>query len=375
MKRKRSTRNRVLLLIFITAVTMSCLNLPQISLPTPVPTFDSSTLVSQISVKESSQWLLKQMESPILKPPPQNSPQLVIGLDGRLHLFWDTLGGADAFIYHSYLEDGYWSEPFPISLSLGTSKLYVSPVVSPDGVIHVLWKNDLKLGGPYRLLYAQFDGVSWSEESEVYVSEKDVNIWGELFFDEQSVIHAIVKASNGINSDLFYLTLNSNNWQSSGSITPKTGLDGLVTWQYKPFYSGIVLLYGRDLNRDLRFSSWEAGENGDITKANIHLPIYTDYFVDSFGNYYVYWTGQVPVPGGATTGAYYQCIDTNLHPWSEAVLSGEKTVITKPLIAQTQSASVMAWINRDDTIEFLFPNGCESANVYSLVLPESTTQK
>ena len=199
MKRKRSTRNRVLLLIFITAVTMSCLNLPQISLPTPVPTFDSSTLVSQISVKESSQWLLKQMESPILKPPPQNSPQLVIGLDGRLHLFWDTLGGADAFIYHSYLEDGYWSEPFPISLSLGTSKLYVSPVVSPDGVIHVLWKNDLKLGGPYRLLYAQFDGVSWSEESEVYVSEKDVNIWGELFFDEQSVIHAIVKASKGIN--------------------------------------------------------------------------------------------------------------------------------------------------------------------------------
>lgn len=375
MKRTSLIKNRSLLLAGMIVIMLSCVDVPQVILPTPVPTFDSSTLVPQISMQDSSKWQLMEIASPVLNPPPQNSPQLVIGLDGRLHLFWDTLGSADAFIYHSYLQDNSWSEPFPISLSLGTSKLYTTPVVSPDGAIHVLWKNELKLGGPYRLLYTHFDGVSWSEEGEVYVSEKDLSLWGELFVDEQSIIHAIIKTSNGINPDWLYLTQIGNDWESSASIIPKTGLDGLVTWQYKPLSSGKVLLYGRDLNRDLRLTYWEAGENGDVTKTNIHLPIYTDYFVDNAGNYFVYWAGQVPIPGGTTTGAYYQCIDTNLHPWSESVLSGEKTVITKPLTAQTQSTSVLAWITKDNFLEFLFPNGCESANVYNLSLPESKNQK
>lgn len=375
MKRTNSTKNRILLLAGMTLIMLSCINTPKIELPTPVPTFDSSTLISEVSVQDSSDWLLMQMDTPVLEPRPQNNPQLVIGLDGRLHLFWDTMGSADAFIYHSYMQDGAWSVPSAISLSLGTSKLYTSPVVSPDGVIHVLWKNELKLGGPYRLLYAQFDGSAWSEEVEVLVFEKDSSLWGELFVDEQSIIHAIVKASDGMHSNFFYLTQSGNNWESSEPIAPKTGLDGLVIWQYKPLSSGKVLLYGKDLSRNLRLSYWEAGETGSVVKTNIHLPIYVDYFVDNFNNYYIYWTGQVPIPGGTTTGAYYQCIDAEPHLWLETILSGEKTVITKPLVAQNKSLSVMSWINRDNTIEFLFPKGCDSANVYSLALPESKTQK
>lgn len=371
----KKNRKRIYILLLIIFLTVSCVNVSAIDFATPVPTFDSSTLVTEISQQDSFEWTLMQMESPVLDPPPQNSPQLVIGLDGRLHLFWDTLASGDSFIYHAYFQDGTWSTPSAISLSLGTSKLFTTPVVSPDGVIHVIWKNDLKLGGPYRLLYTSFDGINWGEEIEVYTSESDIGLWGELFVDERSVLHAIVRASDGIKPSYFYLTQNNDHWSSSEPITPKTGLDGLVTWQYKPLPSGRVLLYGKDLNRNLRLSYWEAGETNSVVKTNIQLPIYTDFFVDSSANYYIYWTGQVPIPGGATTGAYYQCIDTQARLWSEAVLSGEKTVITKPLIAQNKSLMVMAWINRDNTIEFLLPNGCESAKVYSLTLPESKTQK
>ena len=242
MRKTNVVTNKILLLIGITIISISCVNLPKIELPTAVPTFDSSTLISQISVQDSSGWNWNEIPAPTLEPRPQNSPQLIIGLDGRLHLFWDTLGGAEAFIYHSYFQDGLWSEPAPISLTLGTSKLYETPVISPGGGIHILWFNELKLGGSYRLLYAQFDGVNWSEEDEVYTSKKDLNLRGELFVDSQSTIHSVMKAATGINSDLFYLTKTSGGWDVSEPITPNMGMDGLVVWKYKLMQTGQVLV-------------------------------------------------------------------------------------------------------------------------------------
>ena len=200
------TLNKNLLLIGLAIITMSCISIPEIALPTVAPTFDSSSLKSQITTQDSSNWTWNEVPAPILDPRPQNNPQLIIGLDGKLHLFWDTLGSDKAFIYHTYFQDGFWSEPVPVSLTLGKSKLYKSPVIGSDGTIHLLWYNELKLGGPYRLIYAQFDGTSWSSESEVYISEKGLNLQGELFVDSQSLIHAIVKAPTGINPDFFYLT-------------------------------------------------------------------------------------------------------------------------------------------------------------------------
>ncbi len=366
--------HRKLLFIGIAIITMSCISLPEVTLPTVVPTFDSSSLITQINVEGSSNWIWNEVPAPTFEPRPQNNPQLVIGLDGKLHLFWDTLSSGEAFIYHSYFQDGIWSDPLPISLTLGKSKLHKAPIISSDGIIHILWYNELKSGGPYRLLYAQYDGINWSEENEVYVSEKDLNLRGELFVDTQSNIHAVIKAPVGINSDLFYLTKTPEGWSSSEAITPKI-TDGLVFWRYKPNQSSGIRLYGKDLMGNLRISSWENGVVGDVTKTEISLPIYDTYFIDNAGNYYIYWTGQAPIPGGAVTGAYYQCISNSLLPWSETILSGEKTVVTKPLVAQNQSKSVLAWITKDDKMEFLFPNGCESADIYNLDLPEIKLQR
>ncbi len=365
---------RKLLFIGIAIITMSCISLPKVTLPTTVPTFDSSSLITQINVADSSTWIWNELPAPTFEFLPQNNPQLVIGLDGKLHFFWDTLSDDEAFIYHSYFQDGVWSESLPISLTLGKSKLYATPVVSSDGNIHILWYNELKLGGPYRLLYAQFDGINWSVENEVYITEKNSNLRGELFADSQLNIHALIKAPVGVNYDFFYLTKTPEGWDISKPITPEV-TDGFVFWKYKPNQSSGVRLYGKDLMGNLRISSWENGVVGDITKTSIHLPIYDTYFIDNARNYYIYWTGQVPVPGSTITGAYYQCISNSLLPWSETVLSGDKTVITKPLVTQNESVSVIAWVTKDNKIEFLFPNGCENANLYDLDLPEAKTQR
>ncbi len=35
--------------------------------------------------------------------------------------------------------------------------------------------------------------------------------------------------------------------------------------------------------------------------------------LDIQNNLHVYWTGQVPVPGGTVNGIFYQCLDPNLN--------------------------------------------------------------
>jgi len=67
-----------------------------------------------------------------------------------------------------------------------------------DGHIHLLWFNSLSDGGPYRLMYASFDGQAWSPEEEVYRSKANSGLSGRLFFDSQSTLHVLVTDSDMI---------------------------------------------------------------------------------------------------------------------------------------------------------------------------------
>lgn len=370
MNIKNKRLNTLLLITCVVILTMSCINTQQI-VPTLVPTINPASLKSQINVHDGSSWVWNEIPSPAFDPYPKHSPQLVIGLDGRLHLFWDTLAGSnDDFIYHSYLQDGVWSNPLPISMSLGSSEILEKPIVGVDGTIHVIWYNTLKLGGPYRLLYSQFDGVKWGTESEIYISEKDPNLSGMLFSDANGVVHAIVDAPDHMDSSIFYLTQIAGNWDIPKPMMSPMGFE-IVIWKYFPDSQGGVKFYGRSLDGKLRYTYWHNGSLDDVIKTDITLPLYDDnVFSDTRGNYYIYWTGSVSIPGGATTGAYYQCTNSDLIAWPELVLSGETNVITRPLLAQSQSSLVLSWLAKENKITFLFPGGCETADLYTFDLPE-----
>ena len=113
-------------------------------------------------------WQWKPTEMVSVSPTPFDNPFLAIDHAGRVHVFWDTwpTSGA-AFIYHTYQTANGWSPPAPVANTLGISKLLIPPVVTPDGRIHLVWYNELAFGGPYRLMYASFDGSQGSPEEEM----------------------------------------------------------------------------------------------------------------------------------------------------------------------------------------------------------------
>ncbi len=328
----------------------------------------------QIHLQDATGWNWYAIPAPIIKPASQDNPKMVIDLKGRINLFWDTYAGSgNAFIYHSYFDAGQWTSPTVIAQTLGTSQIRTTPLVTPDGAIHVLWYNQLQLGGPYRLMYAKYDGANWSPEVELYRSDKDPNLSGSLFSDTQSIIHAVLQVPKGLSSDLLYLTFSANGWQNQQSILPQ-GLNDLIIWKYEPDSDGSVRLYGRDLNGQLNFAYWQ-NNAVKAQQTNITLKMYDYDFSDNLGNYYIYRVGDVPIPGGTTTGAYYQCIDNHLTLWPEQLLSGETTVVTEPRIAKSTSRTVMSWITNDNQIQFLFPKGCGEADLFKLPLPKVSFQR
>lgn len=349
---------------------MACITTPA---ATPAPIASPAPLPQmQIQLRDATGWNWYAIPIPIIKPASQDGPQMIIDSKGRINLFWDTYAGSrNAFIYYSIFDAGQWTIPTPIAQTLGISQISRStPVATSDGAIHVLWYNQLKLGGPYRLMYAKYDGTNWSSEVELYRSG-DLNINGSLFSDTHSIVHAIIKAPN----DLLYLTNTVNGWQNQQSIVPK-GFGNLVLWKYEPDSAGDVRLYGIDLSTSgqLDYAYWQ---NGVVTaqKTNITLKPYDYDFGDNLGNYYIYSTGDVPIPGGTTTGAYYQCIDNHLTLWPQQLLSGAATVITKPQISRSASRTVMSWLTNDNQVQFLFPKGCGEADLFELPLPKVQFQR
>ena len=72
-------------------------------------------------------WQWEPLKEVTLTPTPY-STTTAIDLNGKPHIFWDTWGGSNAFIYHRYQTEGGWSDPEAIAQTLGTSDLLAPPV-------------------------------------------------------------------------------------------------------------------------------------------------------------------------------------------------------------------------------------------------------
>ena len=104
----------------------------------------------------------------------------------------------------------------------------------------------------------------------------------------------------------------ANGWSAPQTILPQAATHGLVVWKYEPDSAGDVRFYGRDLTGNLIYAYWH-NNVATLYQTPINLKLYEYYFGDAAGDYYIYRIGEVPVPGGTTTGVYSQCIDTNLN--------------------------------------------------------------
>ena len=119
----------------------------------------------------SWQW---QPPSPALTatPPPavNTIPVAAIDRQGQVHLLWAINASASEgkYIYHSTLTPSGWTTPAAILPALGTSYSPVTPVVGPDGALHLLWLNKLTSNSTPRLLYSVYRNGTWTAEEGVY---------------------------------------------------------------------------------------------------------------------------------------------------------------------------------------------------------------
>jgi hypothetical protein len=257
-------------------------------------------------------------------PSPNHPPLSTVDHQGRLHLIWDTLA-TPRFLYHTYLSAQGWVSPTAVAQTLGISEVQFPPLVDGNGTIHLAWRSDLGTGvtDRYRILYAQYDGGQWSPEEEVF--HDPYSLQALLHSGAQGGIRigAVVSTGYfGFSSDLYDFQRTGLSWTSFGPFVPAQP----ATWIW-PDMTGGIRTYGDSGQNSIKFSLWHDGQvvtNGQTANGGLVSNRQTQ--LDGQSNLHVFWTGQVPVPGGVVTGMFHQCLSSQLN-WGQAtILSGSDNV-------------------------------------------------
>lgn len=321
-------------------------------------------------VSRGESWNWTSLTPPAFSPEIQANQNPVSFIDdsGRLHFFWNpSFTSGTGFIYHSFLDpSGSWSTPVKAAETLGYSEARFPALMGPDGKVHLLWFNSLQYGGPYRLMYAVSDGVSWGPEEEVYRSENDDNLSGILYFDPQSVLHAVVITSDVIVNHYFDETHTGNVWSTPIQIDPP--VIAIVSWSVWPDKSDAVRFYGRDMNSRFVFT---LANSREVIQTGQTIPLGYETTLNSNNDLYLYWMGQVSVPGGNVRGLHMRCLDSNLTLWPEIIPGGEAKLNGNPISARTSDLRVVfVWTTDKGNIQVFIPRSCAQSDLWTISLPE-----
>jgi hypothetical protein len=266
-------------------------------------------------------WVWYEPELVTIAPHPRN---ILMSIDnqGRQHLFWDVRLG-DRFIYHSYNSDEGWTVPTIIAETLGTSELFLHPLVSSDGKIHLLWNNRLASGSPYRQMYAYFDGDVWSPDVEVASNHYSFPLTRLNYDDSGNITMASIYG--GVFAKYYHRVLASSGWSELLEISPYSVYPTILWKSYNPDMDGGVRFYGQAVGGGLYYAHWNGGDS-NIPRQHFpgEIPSWGGTVLDRNYNLNIYRTGSVPIPGGSVTGLYHRCIDQNLTVLPEQVLSGNE---------------------------------------------------
>lgn len=302
-----------------------------------------------------------------LQPVPSSNPYLVIDSSKRPHILWDTYSGEKAFIYHTYLTDQGWTTPAPIANTLGRSKLLNPPVVGSHNDIYFVWHNDLNLGGPYRILYAAWDGTQWGPEYELIGQGSSSSINGMTRLDKQGIpTVAFIESDGFFSSNLYYQGWTGSGFSNRELIKKPT----YATAAWLDTSNGVRLFGDDSLNGSIRYSYWKGGRfivDNQAIPGKIS-PRYT--FLDGTNNLHLYRSASVPVPGGNVTGIYHQCLKNDLSWSPEVVLSGEAYIQKYVVAFDEQVNPLIAWsTNSSQTLTLTIWNGCSLIKQRVLSLP------
>jgi hypothetical protein len=355
-------RKRVFTIIgMITLVLFSLANRPEVSaqntstgprvyLPVLFNNYDPS-------------WQWENKTDLTLTPTPATEPLTLIDNSGRVHIFWDTYT-SPRFIYHIYQTGNGWSAPAAIANSLGVSYLNGAPEITPDGVIHILWRNELTPGGASRMLYARFDGSQWGTE-EIVATGQGSSLRGSISYDASGNIHALV-------NDFTHRVRGSGGWQTSETIpsSPLNPPSIFAAWDTVLDRSGGVQYLGYELLADIGYYAyWKSGQFqvGPTEITGIGYERQTYYQVDN-GEIHFYYSSTVPVPGGSVTGAYHRCLTPDGTIQNPQALSGQEDITyTIKAAGDAKDRVIFSWTPENNpVIKFAVFDHCAQTSTKSV---------
>lgn len=304
-------------------------------------------------------WVWEESRHVKLSPIPNHSPLSVIDLLGRVHYVWDTMSySTGRFIYHTYWTGSDWAPTVKVANTLGYSETLLPPVVGPDGRIHLLWDNELSYSGPMRLMYAAFDGQSWSPEEEVYRSSGYSNLSGQLRVDAQNRVHVLISTSEGY----FYSARNPSGWAPLAAINPSDQIT-FVSWFQWLDRNGGARFYSYGYPSSSYFLYWFNGAFRGQAQPFAGTLWGRSTLLDGVDNLHTYWTADIPVPGGTVYGVRHQCLSPGLSWGPETVLSGQESIGNGVWTAESGAGrSIFAWmVYRSSEVSLVTLRGCGPA--------------
>jgi hypothetical protein len=324
------------------------------------PPADATIYLPLVAKNFDPSWAWSNPITATLTPAPYHAPLATIDHLGRLHILWDTLTPPQ-FIYHTYLTAQGWTSPTAVAQTLGTSEVMYPPLVDTAGILHLAWRNNLgtSVTNPYRIMYARFDGTQWSSEEEVFRSAFTLQALLHTDQLDQIRIGALVStAFISFSSNTYDFVRSVQGWSSYGPLPdPST-----ATWIW-PDMQGAIRFYGDFGSNAIAFTLWKDGHvltnaqtinGGTVSARNTQL--------DGQNNLHVFWTGQVPVPGGFATGLYHQCLSGQLVWDQPRTLSGLDNVASLSAKASDNSSRVVLGFKKTSTgeVELYLFQGCGS---------------
>lgn len=318
-----------------------------------------------------SSWRWDSVNRISLPESPFHDPMIGNDFQGRTHLLWDNWSSGNQFIFHTYQTDSGWTPSAEIDQTLGASDLILPPMIGADGRLHLIWYNELVLGGPYRLMTDSFNTNHWEIAHELVryqYNSSDVT----MNVSPDGSVYVVYGILGIIKTDYFFTQKTSAGWSTA------TYIDLALSYPYSlikalPDQSGGVgLLIHNWNNSTLYYSHWK---NGNLSPNLIPLGLINTSnasFLDSQDNWHFFRIASAPIPGGSVDGIYHQCMSSNLSLGPEEVLSGINNVSDYSVTRDNNGKVVFSWtmlVNGKKVLALEIFNGCERLKHNEYTLP------
>lgn len=301
-----------------------------------------------------------------IQPAAFSTPYIIVDSMGRPHILLDAFGGEKTFLYHTYLTEQGWSAAAPIAQTLGRSQLLHPPVAGKQNDIHLVWYNALNFGGPYRILYAKWNGVSWEPEIELLGDGKSIYIDGMVRLDPSGALHVAYVDTDGLfYTRIYYQVWNGNAFSAREIVErPKNGSN---IWLDT---TGGIHFFGDVYPDTVLYSYWKEGAFRQLETAVPGKLNYRKGFLDALNNYHLVQTKSIPVPGGNVNGVTHQCLTSDLRWTAEQVLSGPANVNSSAFAFDDRMQYITAWSQENhQTVTAYLWDGCENSGKRQIALP------